>query len=745
MLGVALALAALHSLPVRRRLPWVVCGVLIALAAMLALAGLPLGWIVHVRLALLARTIGDGLAGLPGVLVPYSGFDPPLRAAIALGAGVLLLDGALMLAFSAGRLGELRLAVASLPLLVLALVPSALGRPSLPYLHGALLLALLFAFVFGERLGEGGRLSIAGLLMIAVIGGMALAPRIDPHRPWVNFERLTGTLAPPGESFDWSQTYGPLQWPANGERVLTITAPRAGYWKTESLNDFNGNAWTTGPVADSDPLLGVGVSNLRRYSETLQVVVDRLSSEQAIAAGTELAPPQGLQGTLAAPDVWQGTYELSPPLHPDEIYDARVYDPDPSATELERAGTDYPPVIDQSFLQLTLPAFRDRSAGLALPASSVSFPPFGSSGEPAMSWPGKMGAAGTVAALAASPYARAYALAQQLADGSPTPYQFAQAIERYLARGFTYSIDPQRAAHPLEAFLFKTRVGYCQQFAGAMALLLRMGGVPARVATGFSTGRRADPASSSLGISDNPRLLPAVRREAASVHERTYFVSDLDAHAWVEAWFPGYGWVTFDPTPPSGQSTLGVGALPGGSAATGFTPKGRLPAGSAHRPGVGASASAARAGAARSSSSAPLAVLLALLGAAVLAALLLLARASRRRLDPLGELERAFARSGRPLGGGATLAGLEQRLQGSPAAAGYVRALRLARYSAAAPPSPTGPERRALRGQLALGRGPLGRLRALWALPPRRRRRGPRLPVRRPGAGARPPLAGPKL
>src|SRR3712207_2294936 len=57
-----------------------------------------------------------------------------------------------------------------------------------------------------------------------------------------------------------------------------------------------------------------------------------------------------------------------------------------------------------------------------------------------------------------------------------------------------------------------------------MALLLRMGGVPARVATGFTTG--------SLDRQQNE-----------------YVVRDLDAHSWVEAWFPGYGWVTRDPTP----------------------------------------------------------------------------------------------------------------------------------------------------------------------------------------------------
>src|SRR6185369_2136665 len=74
----------------------------------------------------------------------------------------------------------------------------------------------------------------------------------------------------------------------------------------------------------------------------------------------------------------------------------------------------------------------------------------------------------------------------------------------------------------LDAFLFRDRAGYCQHFSGSTALLLRMGGVPARVATGFSPGSRDG---------------------------GDHIIRDLDAHSWVEAYFPGIGWVTFDPTP----------------------------------------------------------------------------------------------------------------------------------------------------------------------------------------------------
>jgi D-tyrosyl-tRNA(Tyr) deacylase len=74
----------------------------------------------------------------------------------------------------------------------------------------------------------------------------------------------------------------------------------------------------------------------------------------------------------------------------------------------------------------------------------------------------------------------------------------------------------------------RTKAGYCQHFAGAMALMLRLLGVPARVAVGFTSGTRRDGA---------------------------WVVTDHDAHAWVEVWFAGEGWVPFDPTP--GRGTLG--------------------------------------------------------------------------------------------------------------------------------------------------------------------------------------------
>ena len=302
-----------------------------------------------------------------------------------------------------------------------------------------------------------------------------------------------------------------------------------------------------------------------------------------------------------------------------------------------------------------------------------------------------------LASLAHSPYGPVYTLAQRLAAGARTPYALAIHIERYLAGHDAYNENPPLRPAPLAAFLLRDHLGYCQQFSGAMALLLRMDGVPARVATGFT---------------------PGVRQGTSG----PYTVTDINAHAWVEAWFPHYGWVRFDPTPAIAPALGGRSALP----LVKNLPGSRLGA-----PGVHGLANQSltgpapdRRGGAGGVSGALIAALIAVL-ALVTAAGLGLRRGAATGAGPAGrlrELERALARTGRPLGPRVTLAELEHRFRGSPGAAGYVRALRLERYRAGAVDLPPG-GRRALRAELSLGLGVRGRIRALWALPPRPRGR----------------------
>jgi hypothetical protein len=291
------------------------------------------------------------------------------------------------------------------------------------------------------------------------------------------------------------------------------------------------------------------------------------------------------------------------------------------------------------------------------------------------------------AALSRGPYAGVYRLAQRLKRGARTEEDYVENVLAYLRQGFTYSETPPPSSRNLPGFLLDSKAGYCQQFSGAMALLLRMAGVPARVASGFTSG-------------------------AQDAKTKEYVVRDLDAHSWVEVWYPSYGWVTFDPTPsiaPARSQPDEAGANPGASRPVGGP---NLPG---DRPGL-------RSHALAQVDSGIDWWELALGGLVALALAGYGVRRFRRRGRPapaLDELERALRRTGHPLRPGTTLYALEAAFAPrSAAAAGYVRALSDARYGGRAG-APTPSQRRGLRAELARASGFVGRLKAWWALPPR--------------------------
>ncbi len=654
-----LSLAVAGGAHLQRDLPRRWRGVVIAIAvlagiAMLPGAGLPLSWLLDVRLARLARGISHGISTLPSVIVPYAGDDPFTAAVIVLGQGLLLLGSALTLGVSGRPLGGGRLTAAALPLIVLSAVPAALARPQIAYFHGFILFVLVAALVFSERLNAP-RVGGAALLLFAVaIVGVIGAAAINQPSPWLSVARLTSRIGGvSGERFDWNQGYGPLSWPQTGAEVLTVNAPHAAYWKALDLDGFDGHGWVdTG--SDDTGLEGVTAANLARYTETITVHVQGLTSPQLITAGYAYRPT--LPSAVAGPD--PGVWVTPLGLHSGERYTARVYAPTPSAAELGVAGTVYPAALD--------------------PYRTVDLP--------------SVGGYGPVAALASRLWAQ-----------TRTPYAYLEAVIAYLRSHENYTIDPGAGgSFPLVRFLLHTHAGYCQQFAGAAALLLRIEQIPVRVAVGFMPG--------TLERGDR------------------YEVTDFDAHAWDEVWFPGYGWVTFDPTPPTiggdgGDALAGTGAsaIGGGAGAGSTLTHGHATGGAAS--GSGGAASARRS---RRATGGGLPVLAGwiLLGLVVLALMTGVGWWWTRR-EPLTveqlarELQSAFARCGVPLDPAITLTELERRLADTPAAAAYVASLCDARYAPTGHGAVrSGPGRAAVRRRLARGRGPLGRLRALLALPP---------------------------
>src|SRR6266446_5279775 len=117
-------------------------------------------------------------------------------------------------------------------------------------------------------------------------------------------------------------------------------------------------------------------------------------------------------------------------------------------------------------------------------------------------------------------------LAGQITIPASNNYDKAAAIEKYLKGHYGYTLQLPRSpvVDPLANFLFERKQGHCEYFASSMAVMLRTLRIPSRVVNGFRTGEFNDLTSQ-------------------------YLVRASDAHSWVEAYFPGYGWVSFDPTP----------------------------------------------------------------------------------------------------------------------------------------------------------------------------------------------------
>jgi transglutaminase-like putative cysteine protease len=126
-------------------------------------------------------------------------------------------------------------------------------------------------------------------------------------------------------------------------------------------------------------------------------------------------------------------------------------------------------------------------------------------------------------------------LAEKIVEKSHNEYDRAANIELYLKTHYGYTLDltGRKTDDPLAYFLFERREGHCEYFAAAMTVMLRDLGIPARYVGGFLPGEYND-----LG--------------------GDYIIRASDAHAWVEAYFPGYGWITFDPTPAGNGKRKGL-------------------------------------------------------------------------------------------------------------------------------------------------------------------------------------------
>ena len=382
--------------------------------------------------------------------------------------------------------------------LTLAPGATAAWRWTVPFLVAATALLLAFA---GDDLGRWGtwvggrsRRGAATLLpggsviaLVAIVAGTGLAGFLPGfgQPPWYELRGSSGTTLTSNPIVDIrtrlvAQDTGP---------VMRVRSDRPVYLRVTSLDVYGENEEWTNQGIDGAPLDGdvpfeVGIGPAAQVN--VDVEVANLSQAvlvpapyQALTVSGEAAGAFQYDPSLSTMTLDQGTT-----LEAGDTYTVSAVLPSPDAEQLDAA---------QSF-----------SLDGALTQLPANVPP-------------------------AVP-----ALARQIVDqaGAATPFRQALAIQEEL-RSWEYSTEPPQghSGQAMEAFI-SNRIGYCEQYAGTMAVMLRSLNIPARVAVGYTPGELVDP------------------------EDRAYVVTNANAHAWVEVLFPGLGWVTFEPTPRSDGNVL---------------------------------------------------------------------------------------------------------------------------------------------------------------------------------------------
>lgn len=292
--------------------------------------------------------------------------------------------------------------------------------------------------------------------------------------------------------------------------MFTVSSANPHYWKAGVDTVFNGTSWvqapTTGAQQLHDQILIRTPSSIlppnaqhAKQKDKVQVgiKIQGLADDQLISTGQALQfnlPGQQLNATLT-PD---GTVLTSEDLPRDATYNSVAYAPNPTVKQLAGAGTRFP---------------ADIAAGVVVDNRLI---PVWGSGRPPVHVPIN------ASLIRASDQAWKDSGAN---DPSASEYGAVAALESYFhSKKFHFDWTPPRTKGLVLAdFMLHSHRGYCQMFSGSMALVLRLHGIPARVAYGFTQGEETTSGD--------------------------FKVIDRDAHAWVEVYFPGYGWMPFEPTP----------------------------------------------------------------------------------------------------------------------------------------------------------------------------------------------------
>lgn len=548
--------------------------------------GLPTGSSLR-ALGHLLRQAGHVITAGPTPLPATSG----IALCIAAGAGLAAVAGRAALGLALGRarradgarrpgvLGVARtegVAIALVPSLGLfcytALLSSGSGRVWATMLYvGALV-------IFAAALDAGGkraRRSFAGVaaavVPVVVVGAAALAvpAAVSPTLVGTHLSAFPfssgGDLLGPGGTFNGGVSVGPGgDVIGAGESVVVATdliddlgavissrsqellfvadTPIPTYWQLGVLTHFDGQRWTADPVTQSVARRGGGtggVAAVPSLSSGPPVLPEPASSQVyssyismgALRTSLLPVPPGTVSVGGGGVELLKGVGVLAiRPSIPGFAYDSVSDLPAPS---LDSDVT--PSGAPSSGASLGAPGASGASGG----ASSSSPIASGTSASGQSGTPVPVTNAELEVYLALPKMDPAVvSLAHSIVRGASTPMAKALAIGSYFRSGrFRYSLtSASTGPDSLTSFLFHQRAGFCQQFAGAYAVLARLDGLPTRVAVGFTPGMREPDGS--------------------------YLVTGADAHVWPEVYLgPTQGWISVEPTPPGGDGQPAQGVL----------------------------------------------------------------------------------------------------------------------------------------------------------------------------------------
>lgn len=483
----------------------------------------------------LLAAVGDGFDGFYATRIPIRVAEHPEMAGLVLIAIFLFVAiSTLLLAAGHPLLGAATFVVGvGWPATVAATIPGAT-----PLRTGGIVLAAVLLVLLLTREGRrplrslGPAVALGAVLVVASVaaastGAVAKPAFVESWQTW-NFDPEPDRV---GVKYVWSSNYSGIDFPGEETVVLRIKAPEgAQYWRATTLDEYTGVGWREDLVPVGQPAVQTRVNGLSGLSDSdlpplarqrrnwtrQDVTVEALADTHLVAAPT---PVRFALGKPATVQLHAGGVVLVPEgLEYRQRYTVWSYAPSLKPSALAGLSANYPPSLDR-FLEIV---------------PGVVVPGFGT--------PGRREQVEELLSLgAADPLLAAheplYRQALDIAGAARSPYVVAASLEAWFRSegGFSYVEQPDQPVDgtpPLVDFVQRTKEGYCQHFAGSMAVMLRLLGIPARVAAGFTSGKY-----------DNGR--------------DEWVVTDHNAHTWVEVWFPRYGWLAFDPTPGRGRLAAG--------------------------------------------------------------------------------------------------------------------------------------------------------------------------------------------